>query len=951
MKTSFAILILCIFSAPFASAQAEKISLSHDVYDDWKDIFNPRISADGRYAIWEVNPQAGDGMLYITDLKSGYTDSISRGARAQFSPNSDYFAFYITPPVNVIRQARLASTPGDLIPGDSIGIYSFGRKSNTRPGRAGSFSVSGRGSDWMVYMIRQRPEGTRLFIFNPLTREEFRVENVQEYSFSPNGRLVVMALDSAVKIFNTDTRTAETIFTSPGRISSVTTCPQGARAAFLFAPVDLRAGSDIAGAGGSINISNESGAIQKLRIRANRPAPEVTLWYWQEGDEKATGVVNSSTPGMPDGWGASPHRRLRFNETGSLLYFGTAVRPRQKSVDSLLDEEKVSVDLWHYLDPLIQPQQLVQLRREIERTWLAVYHTAENKMIQLATPEIPDVTPNLKASPEKAMGVSTLPYMIRNSFESGEWADVYLIDLHTGKSRLAVEKYRGSTYVDTLGDARLSPEGKYLVWFSQSDSNWHSMPTAGTTVPVAISAPISVPLYHEFYDQPGAPGTYGIGGWTEDDRYVLLYDRFDIWKADPEGIEDPVNLTGSYGRANNIQFRYLNPDPMQEAPGRRERVILSAFDFDNMQSGFYSVRMHRPGNLSRLVMDDARYQNVVKARDSDVLLWQRGNFREYPDLYTSNMNFRRQQRLSFVNDQQEKYRWGSAKLVNWVSFNSDTLQGILYMPDDMEPDKKYPMIVYFYERLSHTLHNHYVPAPSNSVLNIPFYVSNNYVVFVPDITYTIGSPGHSAYNAVVSGTRAMVEQYGFIDSGNIGIQGQSWAGYQITWLITRTDIFKAAMVGAPVSNMISGYGGIRWSTGISRIFQYEEAQSRIGGTLWEKPEVYIENSPVMMADRITTPLLIMHNEKDGAVPWQQGIELFMALRRLEKPVWMLNYNDEGHILARRPNRMDFSVRMHQFFDHYLKGSPPPLWMTRGIPASMKGIINGFEPGMVPGQEN
>ncbi|MFH2095158.1 MAG: prolyl oligopeptidase family serine peptidase, partial [Bacteroidota bacterium] len=216
-----------------------------------------------------------------------------------------------------------------------------------------------------------------------------------------------------------------------------------------------------------------------------------------------------------------------------------------------------------------------------------------------------------------------------------------------------------------------------------------------------------------------------------------------------------------------------------------------------------------------------------------------------------------------------------------------------------------------------------------------------YVIFIPDIHYGTGTPGKDASDAIISGTDYILSK-GFVDENRIGLQGQSWGGYQVAWLITQTNKYAAAMAGAPVSNMISAYGGIRWESGISRQFQYEVAQSRIGASLWEKPDLYLENSPVFFADRVNTPLLIMHNDNDGAVPWYQGIEYFTALKRLQKPVWMLTYNDEDHNLKNRPNCMDLSIRMAQFFDHYLKDAPAPVWMVNGIPAVKKGKENGYQ---------
>jgi dipeptidyl aminopeptidase/acylaminoacyl peptidase len=252
------------------------------------------------------------------------------------------------------------------------------------------------------------------------------------------------------------------------------------------------------------------------------------------------------------------------------------------------------------------------------------------------------------------------------------------------------------------------------------------------------------------------------------------------------------------------------------------------------------------------------------------------------------------------------------------------------------------MIVYFYERSSDGLYGYNAPAPSASIINRTFAVSNGYLVFVPDIPYVIGYPGQSCYNAVVSGTYALLDKYGFIDKNRLGLDGQSWGGYQIAYLVTQTDLFACAYAGAAVSNMISAYGGIRWSTGMSRMFQYEQTQSRIGGTLWDKPLQFIENSPIFWVPKINTPLLLMHNDADGAVPWYQSIEFITALRRLEKPAWLLSYNDEDHNLVKRPDRKDISIRKMQFFDHYLKGAPMPYWMKYGISQLEKGKTDGYE---------
>jgi len=295
----------------------------------------------------------------------------------------------------------------------------------------------------------------------------------------------------------------------------------------------------------------------------------------------------------------------------------------------------------------------------------------------------------------------------------------------------------------------------------------------------------------------------------------------------------------------------------------------------------------------------------------------------------TDSSFASLKKVSDANPQQAGMLWGSDEIVSFENVDGVPLQGILYKPENFDAHKKYPMIVYLYEKLSQNL-NHFVePKPMDSI-NISYYVSNGYLVFTPDIVYQTGYPGQSALKCVMAGVNAVTAK-GFVDEKNIGIQGHSWGGYQIAYMVTQTNRFKAAEDGAPVANMISAYDGIRWGPGRPRQFQYEHTQSRIGGTIWEYPLRFIENSPIFMVDKIQTPLLIIHNDADDAVPWYQGIELFLALRRLGKEAYMFTYNGEPHHLRRRPNQKDYATRMAQFFDYELKAGPKPKWMDEGVP--------------------
>ncbi len=322
-------------------------------------------------------------------------------------------------------------------------------------------------------------------------------------------------------------------------------------------------------------------------------------------------------------------------------------------------------------------------------------------------------------------------------------------------------------------------------------------------------------------------------------------------------------------------------------------------------------------------------------------MFTKESYQDYPNISYSRNGLTNPKQISDVNPQQKEYNWGSIEIVSWTSTDGQVLEGMLVKPEDFDPNKKYPMIVNFYEQSSQGLHRHRTPTAGRSTINYPYYASRGYLIFNPDVPYNIGYPGESAYNSVVSGTLALIDK-GFVDKDNIGLQGHSWGGYQIAHIITKTDLFKCAESGAPVVNMFSAYGGIRWRSGMSRMFQYEQTQSRIGGTIWDKPLRYLENSPIFFLDKVNTPVLILHNDHDGAVPWYQGIEFFVGMRRLGKPAWMLNYNDEPHWPLKLQNRQDFQLRMSQFFDYYLQGAPMPRWMAEGVPAVEKGLDQRLE---------
>ncbi|HPD87282.1 MAG TPA: prolyl oligopeptidase family serine peptidase, partial [Proteiniphilum sp.] len=552
--------------------------------------------------------------------------------------------------------------------------------------------------------------------------------------------------------------------------------------------------------------------------------------------------------------------------------------------------------------------------------------------LPVATEEMPHANIADEGNGRYALLWSDLSYQLESQWDISSRYDAWVMDLQ--------EQRLHEVGSPVAGRPMLSPAGHYTLWWDGTELQWFVHDNREQTTRNLTGA-IPVNFWNEKNDVPMEPGPYGMAAWGAEDDYLLLYDAFDIWKVDPSGKTKAVNITRGVGRSDSITFRYVNTDREKRFIEKEEELLLSAFDNKSKKKGWYTLAQKGRKPLQKKVMEGFTFSSLIKAKEKELYLFQKSNFHTTPDLYVTADLWKTSDKLTNINPQMEQYNWGTAELFSWTSFSGDPLQGILYKPEDFDPGKKYPMMIYFYEQHSDELYRWFTPAPSRSVINIPFFVSRGYLVFTPDIRYSVGQPGMDAYNAVVSGAEALAKN-DWVDAKRMAIQGQSWGGYQVAYLVTKTNLFRAAGAGAPVSNMTSAYGGVRWSSGRSRQFQYEQTQSRIGVPMLDSLDLYIDNSPLFFADKVETPLLMMHNDKDGAVPWYQGIEYFMMLRRLGKPVWLLQYNGEDHNLTQRRNSKDLSIRLQQFFDHYLKGDPAPAWMTKGVPAIEKGKNWGYE---------
>lgn len=951
MKRILSVTILTVVCAFQMSAQQRPIT--PDDYDSWKFIKNSQLSDNGLWVGYEVDPLTGDGMLYIENPNEDIKYSIPRGTRLSFSHTSDVAVFKIVAQHDTIRKLKIAKAKKDKMPKDSMGVYLLEKDTLIKIPNVKSFTFSKEGGDWLVVHKEEEKEepkkpeegdqkkkkkkkkekkcclfckkkkkeepkaakpkvkyeGTNLVIWNPVLGKEYSYEHVSGYDISKNGALVAFysarkdSLDSVtVFVFHTADQKLDTIYNAYGKLAKITTDLQGNQAAFVLSTDTAR---------------------NKV----------YDLYYWNSNG-KASLVVDTNKTGVPEDFSVSEHGNIFFSDNGQRLFFGTGEKPEPYVKDTVPDDEKYHLDIWSYNDAYMMPMQLKELNKEKNRSYTAVYHVADQKVVQLANKTMKEVKLIQDNNGDVAVGMDVDKHAKEMSWEAGSGVDYYLINVKTGDRKLIAEH---QTYP---GD--ISPGGKYFVRWDRGARAWMCKDLA-TMKEINLTGSLKVQFDDEDHDHPMDPFPYMGAFWSEGDQYTYIPDRYDIWKIDPTGKEAPLNLT-KIGRTSPMTFRYLKFDRDKHFVKHNEEIYLKAVSEDTKAESIYKVNVNGKDKEPRKIFGgDYSFAQIIRAKDTAVYLMRKMRFDMYPELEYVGPELTDMKKLTNEGRQMDQFIWGTVEQMEWKMPDGEMRKGLLYKPHGFDPATKYPMIVYYYEQYTQRLHQFYSPHPSASVIGFTEYVSNGYLVFVPDIKYEVGHPGKSAVETVVSGTKYLIDK-GFVDMDKIGLQGQSWGGYQTAYIITQTDMFAAAMAGAPVSNMTSAYGGIRWSSGMVRQFQYEETQSRIGKTLWEPGglDLYIENSPLFFVDKIHTPVLIMHNDHDGAVPWYQGIEYFSALRRLNKPAWMLVYNNEQHNLMKTPNRKDLSIRMKQFFDHYLMGKPAPRWMEEGRPAIVKGKEDRYE---------
>ncbi len=918
-------------------------ALKHNDYLSFSIIESIKISDNGETIAWlETLPRDNNTLKVFSNLNKECL-SFSRAAQPQFIPESNALLFLRKPDYKSIQKLKRQKKKSNELPTDTLVLLTnsdlplmiscikevktppvgfswlaytsydcdslgFIKKSSTK--KSSKPEANNQASTTLPERKKSAKSDVKIDSW-PLTimtlpsKKTQQINSVTNWEFSDDGStlwVVSRANDStdSLKISRVVyNKTPEVLTTIKGKCNQIGVAANPYQAAFIFQ-------SD------SIN------DISKL-VLINHDKVELLQTPTQSYDSTVT---------------FSKHRKPTFSNDGERMFYGTAKRVPQVKPDSLLKDEIATVDVWHWNDKRIMPQQLKELSGDKKSSLLTCLNLKDMKTTVIEDDTL-KVSIDAKYSNLYLAGRSDNLYQKQSSWDEG-LTDLYVVNALTGKGQIVTRKSNSRQYI--------SPNGLWSAWFNSYDSAWYLFDVLNNRN-INLTHKLNVPFYNIDQDTPELTSPYPFIGWSENSDFLLIRDQYDIWRFTIDKANEPSMVTQGIGKKNQIAFSLKQFNPRALGINESSDHYLEGYSDISKSDAIWYLADLKAKKSPNLIFESEKQINFIgKANNSQTIILSEQDYNQAPQLWLSKKGkLSDLVRISQSNQIADSIAWGTCQLIKWTSPLGYNLEGLVYLPENYDSQKKYPTILYFYERNNQQLHTFFNPRPSRSIINIPWFVSNDYIVFVPDIKYKTGFPGQSAYDCVMSGLDYVIDHFA-VDTLNMGLQGHSWGGYQIGYIITKTSRFKAAWAGAPVANMTSAYGGIRYESGISRMFQYEKSQSRIGKPLWDVPNLYLENSPLFEANKINTPLVILANDADGAVPWTQGIEFFSALRRLNKAVWLINYNGEPHNLNSGSwgNRMDLSYKLSEFFGHFLKGEPAPEWITTGIPALNK-EKNGYRP--------
>jgi dipeptidyl aminopeptidase/acylaminoacyl peptidase len=931
-RTAIAVIAVAATMQP-AHASAP-VPVPYTAYDTWNSVSQMVYSDDGAMLAYVVTPQDANPTLIVRNMADGTEHTAARASAPAFVGDS-FVVFTELPERKAIDKAKNEELPASKQPKNGLGIMDL------RPGGATTVVENIKtivtptdGGDTIAYLAEPSPSPSAPAPAPTISPSASPTPMLADKAKASTSTLTIRKLGPTAPMTQADV--TEVVEAADGSAIAFVTQTKDGRddGVHVYFPQDGRVAIVASGAGRyrKLAISRDGVHVAYLSDAATyaQPVPHDALCI--AGIRAAT----ISPACLPDGDAAhapSPNGAITFSEDGARVFFGTAAQPTPIPQHT---PRPFKVDIWSYNDDVLQSAQRHDADRMRKRTDLAVYSIASQRVAQLGSSAFERVVTTENA--QYALVLDSKPYSKSTSWIGRDRYDLYAASLTGGTRHLIARDVEAPS---------LSPGGAYALAWDEAARHWFTYPTNGDRPKMlGMNAHVSFALEND--DHPAPPPPYGSGGWLAGDRGVMIYDRYDVWMADPQ-TGRATNLTAGAGRRTHTVFSPVQPDKRAHAFDPHQPLLLSLIDERTYASGYARVSA-AGGTPVTLLRADERIYGMREpfsgglhdmglapeaSRDGSMYAFTRETFRSL-ELWSANASFAKLTQLTHLNPQQAQYRWGTERMITFPSADGTPLRAIMLVPDGLARNRKAPMLVYFYETWSPYYHTYYAPGPGTSP-NFARYVSHGYVVLLPDVHYVAGHPGKSALHSILPAVDAAVRT-GYVDPSRVGIAGHSWAAYQINYMITQTHRFRAVEAGAAVDDMISAYGGIRLESGAVREGQYEQGQSRIGAPPWDRPDLYVENSGIFGIKNVTTPYLTVHNDGDTAVPQFQGIEFITAMRRLNKIAYLFSFDGEEHGITKRENAKYWTVHLDEWFDYWLARGARPSWFD-GIDYLQRGERN------------
>lgn len=861
------IIVLCMLAMGIHSLSAQKKTVDDSAYQTWKRINSKSLSYNGKWmsysTVFQDEEKENNKQIIIQEAPKGKRLVFDKVNDLKFIGKKDW-----------IKYSKNDTT--------FLQNLKSGQK---RVWKTKYYTNELEGTDFLYYTRPETPKGKiflqRLVCYNVESNDSLSVNNIKSSRFLKNKSVLYVQIEND-KVFlkhGTPGGKQETVYSGN---------------AADFGDFQLNGKEN----GGSFT------------LRENNSTDYNSVYYFSLKDNSVKPIFNYNDVVLNDPNFSVSKSAYGLTENTNLIQLQVFGNKRQENTQIA----KSGVEIWKSGQGAMERrQELLRNSKTLPSEQKYLYDIKNKKVIKLASVgQFDQVLIPESGNFQGVFGIDKKPYAVEVDWTFNERNDVYWIDSSTGKSTKVLSGVFGSPV--------WNPQGTFAVMYDEKQKSWLVFENS-TMQFKNISAQIPFPVFDENIDMASANTAYGIAGWLNNGNTLVIYDQFDMWAIDLTNKKTPFSITQGYGRKNKAELRYSESGYIGDLD-QKKSISLTGFDTEHKSKGIYKFA----NNTITKVFADPNYNVRIETTSGDdsSVLFSKESYTVFQDLWWANSSFGSQQKVTDVNPQQKEYAWGTSKLMTWKSFNGKENQGNIYLPDNYDSKKKYPVIVHFYEKHTEDFNTYQLPEVSTSNINIPTYVSRGYIVFQPDVHYTYGDPGNSVYNDVISGIEYLISS-GITEKGKIGIQGHSFGGYETSFLLTKTDVFSCAIVGSGVSNFTSNYPVMR-SNGISTMFKYEADQYRMGSSLYDNLDGYIKNSPLFSAKNIKTPTLIFHNDNDRAVPYQEGQSLFFALRRLGKQAWLVNYKKEGHTLDQAENKKDWTNKMQQYFDYYLKGADRPEWM-------------------------